>query len=125
MAATERVYSEQEITEQLAARLPKWRHEGGSICRLFKTGGWRSTMLIANAIGHLAEVAFHHPELRLNYASVEVRLNTHSAGGITAKDIELACKIEELMAWRPGQDADSALEGLPTDPRFAYLEQAD
>lgn len=125
MTATERVYSEQEITEQLAARLPHWRLDAGSICRLFNTGGWRASMMIANAIAHLAEVAFHHPELRLNYASVEVRLNTHSARGITAKDIELACKIEELMAWRPGQDADSALEGLPPDPQFAYLDYPD
>ena len=70
--------------------------------------------MAAGAVAHLAEAAWHHPELVLNYSSLEVRLNTHSAGGITDKDFELARRIEALVGWRPGAEG-GPLEGVPDD----------
>ena len=53
---------------------------------------------------------------------MEVRLKTHTAKGITDKDLELARKIEEVVAWQPGKEG-GALEGTPQgDQRFAYLK---
>jgi 4a-hydroxytetrahydrobiopterin dehydratase len=63
------------------------------------------------------------PRERLHPAQiqVEVRLTNHDAKGITDKDFELAKKIEEVVHWRPG-DLGGALEGTPSDPRFAYIK---
>ena len=58
--------------------------------------------MVINAVGHLAEAAWHHPDLTASYAWVEVRLMTHDHKGITDKDFELAKKIEEVVQWQPG-----------------------
>ena len=77
--------------------------------------------MVINAVGHLAEAAWHHPDITASYAWVEVRLMNHAAKGITDKDFELATKIEDVVHWRPG--ADDALEGTPNeDQRFAYIK---
>ena len=121
MTEKPRVYSEAETTARLAAELPKWRLENGWIRRKDKTHSWKGTLMAVNAIGHLAETAWHHPDLAVSYAFVEVKLTTHDAKGITDKDFELAKKIEELIGWRPGEG--SALEGTPQgDARFAYIK---
>jgi 4a-hydroxytetrahydrobiopterin dehydratase len=117
----ERTYSEDEIAARLARELPQWRYEGGWIRRKYKTHSWKGTLMVINTVGHLAEAAWHHPDITASYAWVEVRLQNHAAKGITDKDFELARKIEEVVHWRPG--ADSALEGTPaTDQRFAYIK---
>jgi 4a-hydroxytetrahydrobiopterin dehydratase len=97
------------VQDWLAANLPAWQLQNGYLRRVYKTPGWRVTLMVANAIGYMAEAADHHPELILNYASVEVHLETHNAGGITAKDYELARKIEETVLWFP--DPLSTLTG--------------
>ena len=120
MATEEKVYSEAEITERLATELPHWYFEHGWIRRKYKTSGWKGTLMVVNTVGHLAEAAWHHPDLTVSYAFVIVKLTTHSAKGVTDKDFELARKIEEVVQWRPS--ADSALEGTPDDQRFKYLK---
>jgi pterin-4a-carbinolamine dehydratase len=106
----ERVYSDAEITERLTGDLARWRHADGALVRVYRTKDWRATLLAAGAVAHLAEAAWHHPELVLNYPSLEVRLNTHSASGVTDKDFELAARIEAVVGWRP---RGGALEGTP------------
>ncbi len=117
----ERTYSEAEIKARLELELPHWWLEGGWIRRKYKTHGWKGTLMVINAVGHLAEAAWHHPDITASYAWVEVRLQNHAAKGITDKDFELARKIEEVVLWQPG--AGSALEGTPSeDQRFAYIK---
>jgi 4a-hydroxytetrahydrobiopterin dehydratase len=115
------VLTEAQIATRLPQELPRWSFTNGHIERVFKTAGWKATLMVVNAIGHLAEVAWHHPDLAVSYASVTVRLMTHDAGGITDKDFELARKIEEVVMWRPGQQPGSALEGTPNDERYACV----
>lgn len=115
------VFTEAQIATRLPQELPRWSFTNGHIERVFKTAGWKATLMVVNAIGHLAEVAWHHPDLAVSYASVTVRLMTHDAGGITDKDFELARKIEEVVMWRPGQQPGSALEGTPNDERYACV----
>ena len=125
MTTKEHAYSESEITERLAKELPHWRYENGWIRRRYKTHSWKGTLMVLNAVGHLAEAAWHHPDLAASYAWVEVKLMTHTAKGITDKDFALARKIEEVVGWRPGKEG-GALEGTPeTDLRFAYLKYDD
>ena len=125
MTTKEHAYSESEIAERLARDLPHWRYENGWIRRKFKTHSWKGTLMVINAVGHLAEAAWHHPDIAASYAWVEVKLMTHTAKGITDKDFELARKVEEVVGWRPGKQG-GALEGTPeNDLRFAYLKYDD
>jgi 4a-hydroxytetrahydrobiopterin dehydratase len=120
--ATERTYNDEEVTARLAAELPHWYVEDGWIRRKYKTSGWKSTLMVVNTVGHLAEAAWHHPDLSISYAFVVVKLTTHSARGITDKDFELAKRIEEVIQWQPGKEG-GALEGTPNeDLRFKYLK---
>jgi 4a-hydroxytetrahydrobiopterin dehydratase len=115
------VLSESEVRERLARDLPHWRFEDGWIKRTYKTHSWKGTLMVINAVGHLAEAAWHHPDLTASYAWVEVRLITHTAKAVTEKDLALASKIEEVIGWRPGTEG-GPLEGTPADPRFAYIK---
>jgi 4a-hydroxytetrahydrobiopterin dehydratase len=119
--SADRTYSEAEIEERLKRELPHWALEAGWIRRKFRTHSWKGTLMVVNAVGHLAEAAWHHPDMTISYAFVEVRLRTHSAKGVTDKDFALARKIEEVVQWRPGKEG-GALEGTPEgDARFAYV----
>lgn len=113
---------EDELQRRLAAELPQWQLEDGWIRRQFKTSGWKSTMLAVSTIGHLAEAAWHHPDLVVSYAFVRVKLRTHSADGITAKDLALAAKIEQVLMWRPQDEPGAALEGTPDEARFRHMK---
>jgi len=95
--AKERTYSDAEVNARLAAELPHWRLEGGFIRRVYRTHSWKGTLMAINAIGHLAEAAWHHPDLAASYSWVEVKLQNHAANGITDKDFALARKIEETV----------------------------
>ncbi|MGJ0508980.1 MAG: 4a-hydroxytetrahydrobiopterin dehydratase [Methylocystis sp.] len=122
MSREEKALPENEVVERLGRELPHWRYENGWIRRKYKTHSWKGTLMVINTVGHLAEAAWHHPDIAASYAWVEVKLMTHTAKGITDKDFELARKIEEVVCWRPGQEG-GALEGVPeTDQRFAYIK---
>ena len=117
----DKTYSDEEVEARLKEELPNWYLEKGWIRRKYKTSGWKATLMVVNTVGHLAEAAFHHPDLAVSYAFVIVKLVTHSAKGVTDKDFELARKIEEVMMWQPGL-SEGALEGTPDDPRFKYIK---
>jgi 4a-hydroxytetrahydrobiopterin dehydratase len=119
MTKKETPLTQPEIEQRLAT-LPGWYFEDGFIRRHYKTDGWLTTLTVVNTVGFLAEAAFHHPDLSVSWAKIWVKLQTHSAGGITDKDFELARKIEETVLWKP---TGGALEGTPNkwvrggDPR--------
>ena len=123
MAATrETAMSEDEVKAWLSKNLPEWYLEDNWIKRKYKTAGWKGTLMVINTVGHLSEAAWHHPDITASYAWVEVRLQTHTAKGITGKDFALARKIEEVVHWQPAKEG-GALEGTPTgDMRFAYIK---
>ena len=98
----EETYGESEVKVRLQDELPSWYLEQGWIRRKYKTSGWKGTLMVVNTVGHLAEAAFHHPDLTVSYAFVIVKLTNHAAKGITNKDFELAHKIEEIIMWQPG-----------------------
>jgi 4a-hydroxytetrahydrobiopterin dehydratase len=118
-------YPVEAIEARLKDELPHWYYEDGWIRRKYRTSGWKSTLMVVNAVGHLAEAAFHHPDLTVSYAFVIVKLVNHAAKGVTEKDFALARKIEEVVCWRPGLDPDSPLEGTPDDPRFKHVKYDD
>ena len=117
----EKTYTIEEIEGYLKNNLPNWYFENGWIRRKYKTSGWKGTLMVINTIGHLAEAAWHHPDISASYAFVIVKLQNHAAKGITEKDFSLAEKIESVVQWNPSTE-DNTLEGTPEDPRFKYIK---
>ena len=117
------VYSEDEIKKKINESLKDWKYDGKWIRKVYKTHSWKSTLMVVNTIGHIAEVGWHHPDLVVSYAFVEVKLMTHSHKGITDLDFEIAKKIEETILWDP-KETNNSLEGTPEDPRFAYIKNS-
>ena len=117
----EKTYTAEEIGGYLKNNLPNWYFENGWIRRKYKTSGWKGTLMVINTIGHLAEAAWHHPDISASYAFVIVKLQNHAAKGITQKDFSLAEKIESVVQWNPSTE-DNTLEGTPDDPRFKYIK---
>ncbi len=98
----ERTYTESEIAEKLREfSLADWYVEDGWLRRKYNTDGWPQTLMAVNAIGYLCEAAWHHADLAVTWGKLWVKLMTHSAGGITDKDFELARQIEQVVLWRP------------------------
>jgi 4a-hydroxytetrahydrobiopterin dehydratase len=110
MAQKESPYTAAQIAEQLRT-LAGWQYEAGALRRVYETDGWPITLMLVNALGFIAEAADHHPDLTVTYRRVTVALSTHSAGGITGKDFELARKFDEVALWRPRPGG--ALTGTP------------
>ena len=94
----ERVYGPDEIEARLKRELPHWRYENGWIRRTFRTSGWKGTLMVINAVGHLAEAAWHHPDIAACYAWVEVKLQNHSAKGITDRS-DISTARQKSSVW--------------------------
>lgn len=116
-------FSLEEIEQRLKNELPYWYYEKGWIRRKFKTGGWKATLMVVTTVGHLAEKAWHHPDLSVSYAFVIVKLMTHSAKGVTEKDFKLAKKIEAVLMWDAAVESEGIFTGTPDDPRFNYIKK--
>lgn len=107
MAGKERTWDPATVGDRLP---PGWEFQEDTIIRFYETDGWPTTMLAVNAIAFLCEAADHHPDLQVSWNKLSVQLNTHTAGGVTDKDLELAREIDRLVLWRPAKDA--ALRGV-------------
>ena len=88
--------TQSQITEALRA-LPGWTFERDALAKEFKFGTFREAMSFMVRVSFEAEAMDHHPEWTNVYNRVAVRLNTHDAGGkVTAKDVDLARKIQGI-----------------------------
>jgi len=77
--------------EEISARLPDgWDRDGDEITRTYGFDDYLSGISFVTQVGEVAEEEFHHPEIRVGYKEVEVRLTSHEEGGITGQDIRLA-----------------------------------
>ena len=84
-----------EIKKGLAAR-KGWKRKGDAIQQLFKFEDFAEAMKFVNAVARAAEKADHHPDIDIRWNKVTLSLSTHSAGGLTALDFEMAGKIDRL-----------------------------
>jgi 4a-hydroxytetrahydrobiopterin dehydratase len=76
------------------AELPGWSLRDGKLHRALRFGDFRSAFGFMASVATAAEAMNHHPEWRNVYATVEIWLTTHDAGGISARDVELAREID-------------------------------
>jgi 4a-hydroxytetrahydrobiopterin dehydratase len=85
-----------ELTAAMGT-LPGWKQENSALAKTFTFGSFREAMSFIVRVGFEAEALNHHPELTSVYTRVTLRLQTHDAGNaITAKDVELARRIQHL-----------------------------
>lgn len=89
--------SEEQIGDHLSAR-PGWRREGEEIVRDFKFENFKQAMAFVNRVAAEAEAMDHHPDILIHgWNNVRLRVMTHDKGGLTAKDFDLAARIEPLL----------------------------
>jgi 4a-hydroxytetrahydrobiopterin dehydratase len=87
---------EAAIDEAVRA-LDGWERDGEAIVRTFKRRDWDDAIALVTAVAPEAEARNHHPDVSItSYRLVSFRLTTHSAGGITQRDLDLARRIDEL-----------------------------
>ncbi len=87
--------NDQQITESLAS-LDGWHRKGDEIVRDFKLDDFVGSVKFVDAIVAPAEKMGHHPDIAISWNTVTVSISTHSEGGLTAADFELAAQINAL-----------------------------
>jgi 4a-hydroxytetrahydrobiopterin dehydratase len=73
-----------------------WSHAGKALHKRFTFKSFIEAIGFVNRIAEVAEKAGHHPDIAVNYNVVTLSLSTHSEGGVTEKDFQLAKEIDEL-----------------------------
>ncbi len=89
--------SPDQIHEKLK-RLSGWQFVDNEIQKRFEFKSFMPAIEFINRVAGLAEAADHHPDIRVNYRRVTMSLSTHSEGGLTDKDFDLAQKIDGVVA---------------------------
>ncbi len=86
-----------EIIQERIKKIPEWELNVDSISRSFEFDEYLSAIDFVNTVAEIAEEAQHHPEILINYTSVALVLTTHSKGGLTESDFEVAIRIDSLV----------------------------
>jgi len=98
MAFVELAYrklTEEEVQQGLS-ELPGWTVESGLLQKEFAFDSYKSGLVFAVAVGHLADRLDHHPDLHIGYQRVRIQVSTHAVKGLSPYDLELARRIEAL-----------------------------
>ncbi|MEE9214589.1 MAG: 4a-hydroxytetrahydrobiopterin dehydratase [Thermodesulfobacteriota bacterium] len=89
------VLSSREVEDKIKD-LEGWEVSGNEIRKVYKMKNFIDSIGFVNKVAILAEKADHHPDILIKYSKVSISLSTHSEGGITEKDFNLAAQVEEL-----------------------------
>jgi 4a-hydroxytetrahydrobiopterin dehydratase len=87
--------AENEIVT-LLANTPGWERAGDSITTTVTLPGFLDAIAFVNKVAEFAEAADHHPDIDIRWNKVTLTLSTHSDGGLTAKDFNLAAQINTV-----------------------------
>ncbi len=87
--------SDSEIETRLA-ELPGWEREGEAIAKTFERGDFVGSVRFVGALVDPAEAMNHHPDVEISWSTVKVTISTHSEGGLTEADFELAAKVDAI-----------------------------
>jgi 4a-hydroxytetrahydrobiopterin dehydratase len=88
--------TEEEIDRALAGELSRWTREGDTITRAIQAPSFLDGIRLVQQVAEVAEDLDHHPDIDIRWRTVSFRLSTHSAGGLTSKDLRLAADIDRL-----------------------------
>jgi 4a-hydroxytetrahydrobiopterin dehydratase len=89
--------SEQEI-QDLLRKYPEWAVENGMLVHFWTFNDFVQAIAFVNRVARLAEQAGHHPDIDIRYNRVKLALVSHDAGGITARDAQMAAKLSAGFA---------------------------
>ena len=92
-----RLLKESEIAKRLRG-LHGWSHRGKFIVKVYEFGEFMDGIRFLNRVAKVAEGYQHHPDLKVRYTTVTISIQTHSEGGVTAWDLELARRIEKVAS---------------------------
>ena len=87
---------EREIAKALE-RLEGWERDGETIRKLYTYKAFADGIRFVDRVAVAADAMDHHPDIDIRYTTVVITLSTHSAGGLTAQDVELAGRIDHLL----------------------------
>lgn len=90
------VLADAEVDAELAERGLQWVREGDRLVQVTVLDDFAAALAWVNVVGALAERAGHHPDISLRWGTVTLELSTHSAGGITRSDLDLAAALDAL-----------------------------
>ena len=91
------VLTTEELLRQAGALHPAWVATTESLARTVEFGSFPTAVRFISELAPVAERLQHHPDLRLSWRTVELQLSTHSAGGVTGLDIELAGELDRII----------------------------
>jgi 4a-hydroxytetrahydrobiopterin dehydratase len=84
-----------DIAKKLG-ELSGWERDGEAIVKTFERGDFVGSVRFVESLVEPAEAMNHHPDLEISWDEVKISISTHSEGGLTAADFELAAKIDAL-----------------------------
>jgi 4a-hydroxytetrahydrobiopterin dehydratase len=84
---------------EIAAALPglAWERDGDTLVKVVRRADFAEAMAVVNQVAALAEEVNHHPDIDIRWNTVTLRLTTHSDGGLTGKDLDLAGRIDRAI----------------------------
>ncbi len=88
---------DEEEIEQRLDELGDWEREGTQIVKVFEFDDFSSSIKFVNEVANLAERYDHHPDIEIRYNKVKLALSTHSEGGLTPRDFDVAGEIEQSI----------------------------
>jgi 4a-hydroxytetrahydrobiopterin dehydratase len=86
-----------EAVQTLLMEVPEWKLEGDMIFRTVKFPSFLEAVDAVNSIAREAEAMDHHPDIDIRWRTVRLALSTHSAGGLTTLDFQLAKKLDHIL----------------------------
>jgi 4a-hydroxytetrahydrobiopterin dehydratase len=90
------VLDENQIKDALTDR-PRWEYRDGALVREVHAADFLGGIRLVDEVAVVAESLNHHPDIDIRYTDVTFRLVTHSAGGVTGQDLEMAGRIDEII----------------------------
>jgi 4a-hydroxytetrahydrobiopterin dehydratase len=87
-----------QLDDVVRSRLSGWQVEDDALVRSVVAGSFMEGIRLVDAVAEAAEAADHHPDIDIRWTTVRFRLSTHSEGGVTMKDVDLAVEIDRLTS---------------------------
>ena len=92
---------DKDLIHQNLKKMEGWSHVGKALQKKYNFKSFMPAINFVNKIAEAAEQAQHHPDITINYSVVGITLSTHSEGGVTEKDFEMATKIDQIRETMP------------------------
>jgi 4a-hydroxytetrahydrobiopterin dehydratase len=84
--------------DQGLGTLPDWSREGDWLVRTVRCASFREAVDLVNRVADAAEAADHHPDIEIVWRRVTFRLTSKASGGLTQRDLDMAARIDGLVA---------------------------